>query len=362
MYSDCTINNIMDVLTSSLPLKCLICNRFAVPTVEDHFQTIHNIFHKLPLLEKMTVEGYINIDIEKLEGVNNLEIHTPSVKKKSALSCYGACCNNPRYLVDKNTGVIIEEDNLAPLYEWCDKRPAQQEDIPKVLSDFEQNFHSLPRDPFIIKRAPKQKYLEIEYKCPHCNHIFLVGASAQSISNHYASNHIEILLDGHKISDPQSTSEKPVPKKKCKACNIHCPIEEPILEDDPIQEQSPKSTFTLEMECSFSNEDDNVDTPMTRESSNKGIGCETIYKPVRSFKCKVCNYSTDLKHNLTRHGKTHNKDTHNIVCNQCGNTFDNITKFKEHIAITHKSYNCNNCQKKLKSIKLLKVHKQKYHE
>ena len=353
----------MDVLTSSLPPKCLICNSFAIPTVEDHFQTIHNIFQELPLLKKMTVEGNINIDIEKIEGENNLEFHTPSIKKKPGLSCYGGCCNNPRYLVDKNTGLIIEEDNLAPLFEWCDNRPAQQEEIPKVLSDFEQTFHKLVSEPLIINKAPKQKYLRIQYECPHCNHLFVAGEPTQSISNHYAINHIEILLDGHKINNPQSTSEKPLLKKKCKACHIHCPIEGSILESNPILEQTPMSIVTLEMECSFSNEDDdNVDIPITRDSSKKGIDCETIYKPVRSFKCKVCKYSTDLKHNLTRHSKTHVKNTLSKVCNQCGNTFDNITKFKEHIAITHKTYNCNNCHNKFKSIKLLKIHKQKYHE
>ena len=348
----------MDVSTSKssyLPRKCLICMNLIIHSIPVHFQTIHNLSHEIHLLLQMTVPANINIKIEKLEGDDNLEIHIPYIKKEAALGCRsGDCCNNPRYLVDKNTGQIIKEDNLAPLYEWCDRRPAKKENIPKVLEDFVNSYNDQPSHPFISVQAPLQQYLEISYKCPHCNHRFVAGEPAETISNHYATNHIKILLDGITINSPKSTSEKPLSIKKCKNCHIHCPIQDHVK----LSQGPPISTDTLEMEYSVANEDENLEIS-TIKNRKKGINCETIYKPMISYKCKGCRYFTDLKHNLSRHEKIHDK---NPSCKQCGKIFVNITKFKEHIGIEHGRYNCNICHKVFKSSRPLKGHKQRNHK
>ena len=157
-------------------VKCLICMRVIKnvnnKSIECHFKSTHNIIYELPILMRMTVAVGIDIKIEKINENDDVEVHIPLIRKKPALGCRsGDCCDNPRYLVDKNTGTIIKEDNLASLYEWCDNRLPEKEDIPKVLQDYINDYNNLPSNTGSISKPPSH-YLQEEYKFPHCGFIF----------------------------------------------------------------------------------------------------------------------------------------------------------------------------------------------
>ena len=356
-------------------VKCLICMK-VIKNVNDmsivcHFKSTHNIMYELPLLKRMTVAVGIEIKIEKINKNDDIEVHIPLLRKKPAFGCSsGDCCDNPRYLVDKNTGTIVQEDNLAPLYNWCDNRRAENGDIPEVLQEYINVYNSLSSNTRSVIKPPSQ-YLQEDYKCPHCGFIFENGIPGNSISNHYAMNHIETLLNGYFIDKPLTSTTPPVRRKRCKKCAEHCPPQENI---QLSQTYTQISTSTLEMrDTLYYNDDNYANTEMENRVQNKNGSndsniksvkkkdriYETIHKPNKSFKCKECKYITAIKCNFVKHQKTHGISKR---CMQCTKMFKTDGAFIEHVAMAHKKYNCNICQKSFKHIIPLKAHQRKNHK
>ncbi|XP_071480083.1 uncharacterized protein [Diadema antillarum] len=89
----------------------------------------------------------------------------------------------------------------------------------------------------------------------------------------------------------------------------------------------------------------------------------TIHEKQKPYQCKLCHYSSAYKHHLKRHHtKRHQQPLH--TCAQCEFTCDDVHELELHSA-THtepKIYKCKVCAMTFDTSKLLKSHKQTFHK
>lgn len=84
-----------------------------------------------------------------------------------------------------------------------------------------------------------------------------------------------------------------------------------------------------------------------------------VHSKEKPEKCKLCNATFSLPHQLKRHMKIHEKYT----CYFCQSVFASSLDFKNHLATVHdhKNFSCKVCEKSFNSYVSLKNHKRLFH-
>lgn len=134
-----------------------------------------------------------------------------------------------------------------------------------------------------------------------------------------------------------------------------------------IENIDQNTTESLESSCTDTNTAQTATNQSDKRKStgdlNENLGKRrkiTSSNEAKRFQCELCAYSTSRKHDLTRHNRTHTKETP-FKCEFCPKTFARYCQLKIHMR-SHASQfqiNCTNCGQGFKSQKSKNSHVKK---
>ena len=115
-----------------------------------------------------------------------------------------------------------------------------------------------------------------------------------------------------------------------------------------------------------------VELDLNEENQEQGVALSedrevptTSDKPTtktKVYSCDNCPYQSTTKGNLFRHIRTVHKGEGNIVCTECGRSFDTDEHLQNHKKAHRKEYFCDKCGKTYTSRKGIRVHQYTMHK
>ena len=245
-----------------------------------------------------------------------------------------------------------EEEEVEEIYLETAKEPDQEENEKKECSEPEKVLNSKPY-------------------CQPCNSYF---SSISALEKHKQIFHIVIRTEKPSFTSDKRPEDKTLEilskvsnsanVKKCESCNIYFSSSETLQKHRDDQHPT-DIVFDASNENAILPEEQTIpcDVCKTKLKQKKGDTrtiaqiLEDHKKTDHDLKCKFCGkLRWKDRTALDKHIEKHHKQ---VICSECGKTYENERKYKLHLQNTHDAiYPCQHCKKRFSTEKSKLYHEQ----